>query len=267
MSILSVRGLTKRFGGLRAVDSFSMEVAPGCIHGLIGPNGAGKTTAFNCISRFTEPDQGEVIFKPDAGRGAPQPSQEIDLLSLKVHQVIGKGLARTFQHAEIFWSLSVVENILVGEHCRTRENFFSQGLGLGSVRREEKRLREKAQSVMEDLGIAHLAALPAISQPYGTQKLIELSRALLSGPRLLILDEPAAGMDQTETEELADIIRNIRTKHDMTILLVEHDMSLVMDICDQISVINFGKNLADGCPSDIRDNPLVQEAYLGKERD
>lgn len=265
MSILSVQGLTKSYGGLKAVDNFSMEVPFGSIYGLIGPNGAGKTTAFNCISRFTEPDCGSLIFRPNPAAKPEEKSPEINLLACKVHQVIGHGLSRTFQHAEVFWSLSVIENILVGEHCRTREGFFSQGLALPSIRREEKRLREKAQAVMEYLGIAHLADLPAIAQPYGTQKLIELARAVISSPRLLILDEPAAGMDQTETEDLAEMIRGIRTHYDTTILMVEHDMSLVMEVCDHISVINFGRNLAQGSPEQIKANPLVQEAYLGQE--
>lgn len=265
MSILSVRKLCKSYGGLKAVDNFSMEVPAGCIYGLIGPNGAGKTTAFNCISRFTTPQSGQILFRPAQGPGQGDQQAEINLLDCKVHEVIGHGLSRTFQHAEVFWSLSVAENIMVGEHCRTRESFFGQGLALPAVRREEKRLREKAQVVMEYLGIAHLASLPAIAQPYGTQKLIELARAMMSGPRLLILDEPAAGMDQTETEELAEMIRGIRTHYGMTILMVEHDMSLVMDVCDYISVINFGRNLAAGSPKEIKENPLVQGAYLGQE--
>lgn len=264
-NILSVRDLTMSFGGLKAVDGLSMDIPAGSIFGLIGPNGAGKTTAFNCISRFNEPDRGEIIFRPTVTEKQDKAVEEINLLDYKVHDVIGTGLARTFQNVEIFWSLTVMENIILGIHCKTKGNFFAQGLNIPSVRKEEKRIREKAQSVMEFLGIAHLADQYANAQPYGIQKLIELARALLSEPKLLILDEPAAGMDQTETEELSKVIKRIKEQYGMTILMVEHDMSLVMDICDRICVINFGKKLAEGTPTEIQNNPAVQEAYLGKE--
>lgn len=263
-SILSVRDLTMSYGGLKAVDALDMEIPAGSIYGLIGPNGAGKTTAFNCISRFCEPDKGQVIFRPHVIEDTNSAVNDINLLNCKVHEVIGHGLARTFQSVEVFWSLTVMENIILGEHCRTKGSLFAQGLNLPLIRKEEKRIREKAQMVMEFLGIAHLANQYAIAQPYGTQKLIELARAILSDPKLLLLDEPAAGMDQTETEELSKVIRGIKDQFGITIVMVEHDMSFIMDICDRICVINFGKKLAEGISAEIQNNPAVQEAYLGK---
>ncbi len=260
MNILWVEDLSISFGGLKAIDNLSFAVEEKSIYGLIGPNGAGKTTVFNCISRFYTPDTGKLLFRSRVNGTI----KEYNLLDFAVHQVIGIGLARTFQNVELFKSLTVLENLMVGEHIRTQGGILSQGFNLPKVRKEEKRVREKAMQVLDFLGIAHTASQLAVSQPYGIQKLIELGRALLSEPRLLILDEPAAGMDHTETEELAGRIRQIRDEFGITIFLVEHDMGLVMDICEKICAISFGKKLAEGTPQEIQNNPAVQEAYLGK---
>lgn len=256
MSILKIENLTINFGGLKAVDNLSFEVEENSIYALIGPNGAGKTTVFNCISRFYTPDKGNIIF-----------CSNINLLKYQVHQVIGLGLVRTFQNVELFKNMTVLENLIIGQHTSTKGGIIAQGLNLPFVQKEEKRLREKAIEIMDFLGIKGIENQLGTAQPYGVQKLIELGRALISEPKMIILDEPAAGMNDKETEALAALIRKIRDEFGVTILLVEHDMRLVMDISDRICVINFGKKIAEGTPSEIQNNPDVQDAYLGKEEE
>lgn len=257
MNILTVKDLSISFGGLKAVDGLSFEVQENSIYGLIGPNGAGKTTVFNCISRFYTPDEGNITFRNG--------DKEYNLLDYKTHQVIGKGLVRTFQNVELVKTMTVLDNILIGLHSKTKGNLISEGLRLSSVRKEEKRVKDKAIKIIDFLGLKGLENNLASSQPYGVQKLIELGRTLVADPKLIILDEPAAGMNHIETEKLAKLIKRIRDELDITILLVEHDMSLVMGICEKICVINFGKKIAEGSPIDIQEDYEVQKAYLGGE--
>jgi branched-chain amino acid transport system ATP-binding protein len=252
--ILQVENLSISFGGLKAIDDLSFTVEQGSIYGLIGPNGAGKTTVFNCISRFYTPDQGKLTFQ-----------RNVNVLDYKVHQMVDIGLVRTFQNVELFKNLTVLENLIIGEHSMTKGGFFAQGLRLPSVKREEKRIRDKALKIMDFLGIAGIEHLPGAAQAYGTMKLIELGRALMSDPKMIILDEPAAGMNHSETQTLTNLIKKIRDEFGVTILLVEHDMNLVMEVCEKICVINFGKKIAEGTSSEIQNHPAVQEAYLGKE--
>lgn len=254
MSLLKVNHLSIGFGGLMAVDDLSFEVAPKTIYGLIGPNGAGKTTVFNCISRFYTPDKGAVSFSPNG--------EAIDLLKLEVHQVVRQGMVRTFQNVELIKTMSVIDNLLVGLHSHMKMSFAGDLLGFNH--RRDEQYREKAREILRFLGLEAIEHEMAGSQPYGVLKLIELGRTLVSEPKLIILDEPAAGMNHTETQALADLIRRIRDELGVTILLVEHDMALVMALCERICVISFGKKIAEGTPEEIRNNPLVQEAYLGK---
>ncbi len=262
MNILRVENLSISFGGLKAVDDLSFTVKENSIYGLIGPNGAGKTTVFNCISRFYTPDKGKIVFVQSTENGL---RLEHQLTKYKVHEVISKGLTRTFQNVELFKHMTVEENLITGLHSKLKAGFVRSGFFTSSVKKEEDTAREKARDILAFLGLKGIEKQYAASQPYGIQKLIELGRALISKPKLIILDEPAAGMNPKETASLGALIRSIRDTYGVTILLVEHDMSLVMDICEKICVINFGKKIAEGTPVEIQRNTAVQEAYLGKE--
>lgn len=255
--ILSIENLSINFGGLKAVDDLSFAVRDREIFGLIGPNGAGKTTVFNCITQFYRPKEGRVYFRARHGRS-------LDVVGLPVHQIIRLGLVRTFQNVEIVRELSLLDNVLIGAHINFKATIFEQALKLPRARREERAMTEKAVNALETFGIADRRFMPAGGQPYGVLKKVELARTLMSEPNLIIMDEPAAGLNETETATLAGSIRSLRDDHNCAVLLVEHDMRLVMSVCDRICAISFGKFLALGPPSEIQGNKIVQEAYLGE---
>ena len=256
--VLSVKELKMYFGGVKAVDGLSFDVREGEIFGLIGPNGAGKTTVFNCITQFYKPTGGTLLFR---GRE----NEVLDLTKEKVHDVILHGIVRTFQNVEVVPELTVLGNLLVAGHRQISSGIAASALHLPKLRREEEILRRKAERVLEFMGLSAFSGAYAFGLPYGVLKKIEIARTLMCSPRLIILDEPAAGLNDTETAELAALIRRIRDEYRCTILLVEHDMGLVMDVCDRICAISFGKLLAFGTPEEIQRDPVVQEAYLGVE--
>lgn len=251
MPLLDITDLSISFGGLRAIDSLSLSVDQGSIVGLIGPNGAGKTTVFNCIARYYQPDGGRIQFE---GR---------DLLAARPDQVLESGIARTFQNMELFRSMTVLDNLLVGQHCGLDNGFFGIAFSTRATQERERDIRARAAAVMERFGLAPYADMRVTSLPYGMQKKVEFGRALVSRPKLILLDEPAAGMNPSETRELTGLIRRLRDEDGITVLLVEHDMDLVRSICDEIYVVDFGRRIAHGTPDEISRDPRVIEAYLG----
>ena len=252
MALLEINNLSKRFGGLQAVKDVSFAVREGMIKAVIGPNGAGKTTLFNLISGFIPPDSGAVLF-----RGRP-------LQGSAPYQVAAAGLARTFQHIKLFPHMTALENVLVGRHVRGRSGFVAGMLHLPWARQEERSFRERALTAMELLEIAHLADADATSLSYGQQRSVELARALASDPEMLLLDEPAAGLNMRETADLAKLIVRIRDRG-ITVLIVEHDMSLVMNISDEVVVLSYGEKIADEVPLAVQKDPHVIRVYLGEE--
>lgn len=254
--LLDVKDLSIAFGGLKAVDSLSFDINEKEVFGLIGPNGAGKTTVFNCITQFYKADSGVLEFKNNQGN-------IVNLENLHVHDVIHHGIVRTFQNVELVRELTILQNVMIGGQIKFRSNLLDVFFNTRRLRKEERELEDRAIEVLTKLNLDHLMYQPAGGQPYGVQKKVELARTLMLNPKLIILDEPAAGLNDKETAELADTIKLISREMDCAIMLVEHDMGLVMKICDRICAISFGKKLAIGTPSEIQANKKVQEAYLG----
>ena len=272
-NILRLEHVTMQFGGVVAVNNLSLEVNRGEIVALIGPNGAGKTTAFNCITGVYEPTNGKIDFcgeplvenypqgKMEKGYLGENKGMYTHKLNPTPDKITHRGIARTFQNIRLFGALTVFENVLIAKHMRAKQNFLSATFRLNA--KEEARMRAEAMALLEEQGLAQLKDEVASSLPYGLQRRLEIARALATSPKLLLLDEPAAGMNPQETQELTDFIREIRDKYHLTVLMIEHHMDLVMQISDRIYVLDFGKLIAEGTPAEISTNQRVIDAYLG----
>jgi branched-chain amino acid transport system ATP-binding protein len=253
--LLKTKDIWKSFGGLTALRNVSLDVKEGDIKALIGPNGAGKTTLLNIVSGIHQPDKGDVLFSGEK------------IVHLSPFRIARKGISRTFQHVELFGNMTVIENIMVGQYAKTRSGFLSSGFKFPFVMKEEREIQRKSEELLEYIGLGHRKNEPASNIPIGEQRILEIGRALATGPRLILLDEPAAGLNIKETRNLGEVIRKIRDELQITVVLVEHDMDLVMSISDSITVLNFGEVIAEGTPLEIQKNPEVIVAYLGEEAD
>jgi len=253
LPVLDVRNLGIDFGGLTAVDGFNITIGPTEISGLIGPNGAGKTTIFNLLTGVYQPTRGSVLVNG------------IDIKGMPIHKVNKLGIARTFQNIRLFTDMTALDNVKVGMHNNIKCSFVESLLHLPSYKRSEEKANARAMELLDFMGLAEFANVKAGSLPYGVQRRLEIVRALATNPSIILLDEPAAGMNPSETAELMHQIRRIRDTFHIAIFLIEHDMNLVMNVCEAIAVVNYGRIIAKGTPEEIRSNPAVIEAYLGKE--